>query len=123
MNGLRGNPYVEYVLDSRSNEIGEWHFAEATIDRASRVCSIFCDGELRQSQVVWKEKYELGTKGFLCIGEQGGRNLHAKVKGLQLWNRALTAEELRRVSKWDEPDQLVSLPPGKAAATSSAAAC
>ena len=45
----------------------------------------------------------IDTGGDVCVGSFRGRHLNAKIKGIQLYERALKQEEIIQVMQWDNP--------------------
>ena len=80
----------------------EFHFIAATYNTESGLHRLFVDGYLRASKNIGKVT-NIGTIGNVLVGSCYGRYLNAKIKGIQVYDRALTNKEITRIMQWDKP--------------------
>eukprot|EP01084_Bolivina_argentea_P255643 430088_1 len=84
-------------------ELNKFYFVTVTYNRRNGDNNIYVNGKLEASVNIGVIN-EIGTIGNIALGEYGNRYLNAKIKGIQVYNKALDENEILQIMEYDRPN-------------------
>ena len=81
-------------------ELDRFYFVTVTYDRVKGENKIYIDGNL-EANVYIGQIDRIGTAGNIAVGNIYNRFLNAKIKGIQVYNKALNQNEISEIMEYD----------------------